>query len=99
VLKRAVLSRVRPGGGGGGAALFRTRTKKQWKKVVLFLSDMKFCFFKRLASAIEEGTTSLVPGICVIGDQIKSSTVPYLGKQIFPGQNSNLPSGRSALEH
>jgi hypothetical protein len=24
------------------------------KKVVLFLSDMKFCFFKRLASALEE---------------------------------------------
>jgi hypothetical protein len=34
--------------------LFSTRTKKQRKKVVLFLSDMKFCFFKRLASALEE---------------------------------------------
>jgi hypothetical protein len=64
------------------------------EKVVLFLSDMKFCFFKQLASAIEEGTTSFVPGIHVIGDQIKSSIVPYLGKQIFPVQNSNIPSGR-----
>jgi hypothetical protein len=34
---------------------------------------------------IEEGATSFVPGIHVICDQIKSSTVPYLGKQIFPG--------------
>jgi hypothetical protein len=33
---------------------FSTRTKKQWKKVVLFLSDIKFCFFKQLASALEE---------------------------------------------
>jgi hypothetical protein len=30
------------------------KNKKQWKKVVLFLSDMKFCFFKRLASVLEE---------------------------------------------
>jgi hypothetical protein len=44
------------------------------KKVVLFLSDMKFCFFKGLASAIEEGTTSFVPGIHVIGDQMPKQT-------------------------
>jgi hypothetical protein len=45
-----------PGGGGGTSdktALFSTRTKKQWKKVVSFYR-MKFCFFKRLASALEE---------------------------------------------
>jgi hypothetical protein len=66
----------------------------QWKKIVLVLSDMKFCFFKRLASAVEEDTTSFVHGIHVIGDIIQSSTVPYLRKQIFPGQNSNLLSGR-----
>jgi hypothetical protein len=70
----------------------------QWKNVVLFLSDMNFCFFKQLASAIEEGKKSLfVPGIHVIGDQIKSSTIPYLGKQTFPGQNSNLPRAQDRI--
>jgi hypothetical protein len=29
-------------------ALFSTRTKKQWKKVVLFLSDVKFVFLNDL---------------------------------------------------
>jgi hypothetical protein len=36
-----------PGCSSDKTALFSTRTKKQWKKVVLFLSDMKFWFFKR----------------------------------------------------
>jgi hypothetical protein len=35
---------------------------------------MKFCFFKQLASVIEEGTTSFVPGIHVIGDQMPKRT-------------------------
>jgi hypothetical protein len=35
---------------------------------------MKFCFFKPLESAIEEGTTSFVPGIHVNGDQMPKRT-------------------------
>jgi hypothetical protein len=39
-------------GGGVGAQvikrMFLAQEKKRWKKVFLFLSDMKFCFMKRL---------------------------------------------------
>jgi hypothetical protein len=46
---------------------FSTRTKKQWKKFFL-LSDMKFCFMKRLFYTALEETRS-------VGSQKKSAVV------------------------
>jgi hypothetical protein len=47
--------------------IFSTRTKKQWKKFFL-LSDMKFCFMKRLFYTTLEETRS-------VGSQKKSAVV------------------------
>ena len=51
VLKRAVLARVRRVEGGGTSAktaLFSTREKNPVLKSFFFLSNMQFCFMKRL---------------------------------------------------
>jgi hypothetical protein len=73
----------------------KRKTKKQWKKIVLFLSDMKFCFFKRLASALEETMSVARPHLgkpesLLIGARRKQS------EEVSSSGGSSLSADREA---